>query len=226
METKQYTTIDKSEWPMRGQWDSEPDKLQWPDEATGLPCLIVRGPVGALCGYVGVSEGHPLFGKDYSACVWPDRHEEHEKDGYHYSCTPSAALSVHGGITFARGCHTASKEDFERMKSRIPERQKEAAKFPVGDSAMWLREWVPVLDNYEAYKAHCEEVTICHVGDDLRPVWWFGFDCSHCDDLSPSYDRSWNRGMYRDLQYVQKECASLAQQLAAIRTDLATGKAE
>jgi hypothetical protein len=61
VETKEYRTIDKTLWP-RGEWDDEPDKMQWQDEATGLPCLIVRGPVGALCGYVGVPEGHPCFG--------------------------------------------------------------------------------------------------------------------------------------------------------------------
>lgn len=81
MKTLEWTTIDKSSWP-RGEWDSEPDKKQWLDEATGLPCLIVRGPSGALCGYVGVPDGHPLFEKDYS----------------------SADVSVHGGLTFADHC--------------------------------------------------------------------------------------------------------------------------
>lgn len=41
MQTKQWTTIDKSAWP-RGAWDDEPDKVQWQDPATGLPCLIDR----------------------------------------------------------------------------------------------------------------------------------------------------------------------------------------
>jgi hypothetical protein len=40
----------------------EPDKEQWADESTGLPCLLKRNPrSGALCGYVGVPEGHPWF---------------------------------------------------------------------------------------------------------------------------------------------------------------------
>jgi len=82
METREYRTIDKSEWPLRGEWDDEPDKVQWQDEATGLPCLIVRGPVGALCGYVGVSEGHPLFGVDYE----------------------NVNVEVHGGLTFSDFC--------------------------------------------------------------------------------------------------------------------------
>lgn len=80
MEALEYRTVDKSNWG-NGPWQNEPDKCQWRDEATGLPCLIVRGPSGALCGYVGVSEGHPAFGKDYD----------------------SVAADVHGGLTFAGG---------------------------------------------------------------------------------------------------------------------------
>lgn len=80
MQTIEERTIDKSDW-QRGPWDSEPDKKQWRDEATGLPCLIVRHPTsGHLCGYVGVSKGHPLYEKE---------------DG---------AVSVHGGITLATKC--------------------------------------------------------------------------------------------------------------------------
>jgi hypothetical protein len=82
MKAMQWTFIDKSAWP-RGPWDDEPDKMQWLDEATGLPCLIVRGPLaGALCGYVGVPEGHPCFGVEYDA----------------------PGVDVHGGLTFAGPC--------------------------------------------------------------------------------------------------------------------------
>lgn len=48
----------REEWPA-GIWDEEPDKVQWPDEATGLPCLAVRNRMGAWCGYVGLPAGHP-----------------------------------------------------------------------------------------------------------------------------------------------------------------------
>lgn len=83
METREYRTIDKAKWG-DGPWQSEPDKRQWKDAATGLPCLIVRGPAGALCGYVGVHEGHPLFKNGYSD-IDPD-------------------IDVHGGLTFAKMC--------------------------------------------------------------------------------------------------------------------------
>lgn len=64
MQQREWTNMDKSEWPA-GPWNNEPDKEQWIDEATGLPCLIKRNGMGALCGYVGVTEGHPWFGQDY-----------------------------------------------------------------------------------------------------------------------------------------------------------------
>lgn len=61
MQTKEYRTIDKSTWGP-GPWQDEPDKIQWQDEATGLPCLIVRvAESGHLCGYVGIAPGHPWY---------------------------------------------------------------------------------------------------------------------------------------------------------------------
>lgn len=105
METKEYRTVDKSEWD-RGEWDDEPDKLQWQDEATGLPCLIVRGPSGALCGYVGVAEGHPCFGVDYSDAkpVTPLEDENY--------------IDVHGGLTFSDFC--ADTDDESRHICHVP----------------------------------------------------------------------------------------------------------
>ena len=61
-------TKDKSGWPA-GPWQSEPDKMQFPDPETKLPCLVVRGPFGALCGYVGIPPSHPLHGRSYSDVV-------------------------------------------------------------------------------------------------------------------------------------------------------------
>lgn len=87
METKEYTTIDKTGW-RHGEWLSEPDKIQWQDEATKLPCLIVRGPLGALCGYVGVASGHPCFEVEY--------------DG--------VDVDVHGGLTFSEFCREGAEE--------------------------------------------------------------------------------------------------------------------
>lgn len=64
----------------RGQWDSEPDRVEWREY--GLPCLIVRGPSGALCGYVGVPAPHPAHGKD----------------------SGDVEVHVHGGLTYSSRC--------------------------------------------------------------------------------------------------------------------------
>lgn len=88
METKTYTTIDRSAWPA-GPWDGEPDKVQWQDGATGLPCLAVRHHhSGHWCGYVGVPPNHPLHGKGYS----------------------DVDVRVHGGLTFSNPCKPDANE--------------------------------------------------------------------------------------------------------------------
>lgn len=69
-------------WP-RGPWDNEPDKVVWRKEGIPFPMMIVRsGSTGALCGYVGVSPGHPHYGVDFS---------EIDAD-------------VHWGLTYSGGC--------------------------------------------------------------------------------------------------------------------------
>jgi hypothetical protein len=74
--------------PPPGPWLDEPTKMQWVDDDTGLPCLIVRNHSGALCGYVGLQPGHPLHGKHYDA----------------------VNVDVHGGLTFADGCQHPADE--------------------------------------------------------------------------------------------------------------------
>lgn len=80
----EWRTVDKSDWP-RGPWDDEPDKAEWRDEATGLPCLIVRSGTGALCGYVGLPPQHPWHGASYQ----------------------NLGAHVHGGLTFSGPCDPA-----------------------------------------------------------------------------------------------------------------------
>jgi hypothetical protein len=88
MKTREWTWIDKIKWP-EGPWQNEPDKIQWTDITTNLPCLIVRHEkFGHLCGYVGVTKAHPLFCKDYD----------------------ELALEVHGGLTFSDTCEDDDKE--------------------------------------------------------------------------------------------------------------------
>lgn len=85
MKTIEYRTIDKSGW-QDGEWKNEPDKIQWKDEATGLPCLIKRNrSMGILCGYVGVATDHPAYGKHFDEV--------------------GRNIEVHGGLTYSDVCH-------------------------------------------------------------------------------------------------------------------------
>lgn len=61
-----FNLIDKSDF-QRGDWDSEPDQIEWTDEQTGYPCLMWRNRVGAWCGYVGITKSHPWFELDYGS---------------------------------------------------------------------------------------------------------------------------------------------------------------
>ena len=99
---EEYRTVDKSKWG-DGAWNDEPDKAVWVDAETNLDCMIVRNRLGALCGYVGVPEGHPAHGVDcdnvrISENEWPD---------------------VHGGLTFAAACHEG--DDPSQFICHIPQ---------------------------------------------------------------------------------------------------------
>lgn len=87
MKTYMSTQVDRAGWPA-GEWDNEPDKLSWTDEETGYPCLIVRNPLGALCGYVGVNPDHPFHECDYD----------------------DVDVDVHGGLTYADHCQDGAPE--------------------------------------------------------------------------------------------------------------------
>lgn len=76
--------VDWRQWPP-GDWDGEPDRIEWRSAGSPLPRLMVRGPLGSWCGYVGVPEGHPLFGKNYDDAA-------------------TEALDAHGGLTYAAAC--------------------------------------------------------------------------------------------------------------------------
>jgi hypothetical protein len=224
METLEYRTADKSTWG-RGEWQDEPDKVQWKDEATGLPCLIVRNWSGALCGYVGVTEGHPFYEKDYGATL-PHECDEScnaEHDYHRYEASPGGALGAHGGITFAGGCHKHDQESYARFLAQREKDKDEAKQYPRGDAARRLKDWGNV-QTFEEYQARCEASYICHLpapGESDR-VWWFGFDCHHSGDYAPGSDSEYGRYRYgseteyRDIPYVKEQCASLAQQLARI----------
>jgi hypothetical protein len=203
-----YCTVDKAEW-VRGPWDDEPDKLQWQDEETSLPCLIVRGPAGALCGYVGVPKEHPLHGKDYDGA---------------YDVIYTGEEGVHGGLTFAGPCADASRDKWEKMRTRLHafSTQAEAKRHPRGDAARWIRTWKPFENDYEGWARRVHASAVCHIpeGDEPDDIWWLGFDCAHAGDFCPAFERF--EGLhkdeeYRDVNYVTQECQRLARALKIAR---------
>jgi thiol-disulfide isomerase/thioredoxin len=163
IETKvAHGVYDRSTWGS-GPWDNEPDKMQYWDSKYNFPVVIKRNAMGSLCGYVGVSPGHPWYGQRYDKV---DVHGEY--------------VSVHGGLTHADGC----------------------------DHGEWAK-------------------SICHTVPEGQPddVFWLGFDCGHCDDISPKYV-DLNRelrgfgAVYRDWTYVTQECKNLAAQAAKVRDEV------
>lgn len=190
--TKQTWTNPNRSFPPGGAWDAEPDKQQWVDEATGLDCLAVRNPSGTWCGYVGVPTTHPVFGKYYSDPI-PE------------------LTALHG----------------KRMESKMPE---------TPDMNLMIAALGGKLDELNmgtsievhggvtftgACAKHVEDEPwryVCHVPRTGHgEVWWVGFDCAHCDDLVPGMRFGMPAsGVYRDLRYVEAQCARLARQLAEV----------
>ncbi len=158
-----------------GPWDGEPDKVLWRDEATGLHCIARRGGIGAWCGYVAVEPGHPAHG------LSSDQVHERLPD-----------LSVHGGLTFAEGCHDTGEQD--------------AICHPADDDkpVWWL--------GFDC--AHSEDFVMCFVFERMIK------DCSVARCLRPvgmSIDEAKRQAetTYRTIEYIKAECASLARQLKA-----------
>lgn len=217
METIQYHTLDKSDWG-KGPWQDEPDKVQWQDNATGIPCLAVRNSLGNWCGYVGVSKGHKLYEVEYSSCFQPENHKGEDPDAYishyEYKCTPESLLDVHGGLTFSGHCHQV---DLKTAQRRLAKAREDSKLYPKGDSAHYVKQAALAIEGGpETYKAFCEANYICHTASGEDEVWWFGFDCAHYGDYVPSRYmrlRDCTEEQYRTLSYVQDECAKLAKQL-------------
>lgn len=195
MQTIEYRHADKSTWG-RGPWLTEPDKKQWQDQATGVPCLAVRNHSGAWCGYVGVPPGHPAHGKDYD----------------------SVDVEVHGGLTFADKCADASPDSWARLQKRLRDAVSEARQYPKGDAAQLIQRCTAAGQDYDTFVEYVRAHHICHLPEPGEPddVWWFGFDCAHFGDCSPAYDNLLRDGEYRTLEYVEHEVGALARQLAAL----------
>lgn len=224
MKTMQWVTRDKSEWG-DGPWASEPDKMQWEDEATGYPCLIVRNRFGALCGYVGVAPNHPYFGKtdrhntELSTKMFMEESSKALEKYGGFANIPEGEqdhtdvleqhpdyeeklmeLNCHGGVTFTGGCHKATKEAWEKWRARMLKDKPSIKQYPYGDAAQEWAENGHLIDDYEAWLEKQEASSICHViGPGEPEVTWIGFDCSHSGDLSPKME-AWRKVHMADLR--------------------------
>lgn len=190
MEPQATHHMDKSAWGP-GPWQDEPDRIEWRDEATGLPCLIVRNPGGALCGYAAVAPGHPLHGKSYGDEV-PELCALHtERLGKPLGEQPGLGLMI-------------------AMLSG-------SAETPTMTSAIDVHGGVTYTDRCQAGGKICH---VAQPGEP-EDVWWIGFDCAHAGDVTPShrsrgYPRFDSYESYRTVDYVRAEVTSLASQLARV----------
>ncbi len=198
MKTIEYTTTDKTSWG-EGDWIGEIDKKQWRDEETGYACLIVRNihVTGALCGYVGVTKQHSLYGVNYQ-----DSHES----------TRIIWDKIKEGETGKRGvvplmCYKLSEKELPGLDMI----------FDVHGSLTF---------SGECHHSDDPSKGICHLDSSNDNVWWLGFDCSHAGDVSPKMDAKIREVMgrrerfldeeYRNFSYVIKEVESLAWQLKEV----------
>lgn len=237
METIEYWSIvDKTKWE-RGQWDAEPDKVQWCDPETGLVCLALRGPVGSWCGYVGVPKGHLLYDCGYSKVVdLPKEYLIHCFYKHRYPELPvnggpplslDCYLNAHGGITFAGASRGPSEKKWKQQVTAFnnPKLIADAKNHPLGDSAQAIAEWKDVIGDYDLWKERYITTSVSHVGEP-EDLWWFGFDCAHSMDLAPKMEadltvllprRKPDVGTYRALPYIKEQCTELAKQLTLIQ---------
>ena len=113
-----------------GPWQTEPDRKEWVDKETGYPCRVIRMSSGALCGYVGLDNTHPLFELRYNddtpALEGLYKQKENkevnmdkisilalfcatmETEGQCYK--PEILIEVHGGLSFS-GYHKDNAEN-------------------------------------------------------------------------------------------------------------------
>lgn len=179
-----------------GPWRYEPDKVTWVDESTGLDCMIIRNPLGTLCGYVGVPPSHPYYKINYSGCI-----------------------NRHAPLTFKDRKARAQKWVDEAKAALELDPSNELSKSSLNIAELSLRPFIEdpssffaTLDRWDCtdystenrcptpesvlnahggitYSDECDEDgPICHPG--TGNVWWFGFDCGHYRDFSPGMEAS------------------------------------
>ena len=194
-----------------GPWQDEPDKKQWLDKETGLPCLIVRNQLGALCGYVGVPANHPAYKLHYDGITLEN----------------AAAMTA-----------SFRKNSKKITDAKLAGKSTNAVISEIADEPFSEREVVPgigqVINDLRVhggltFSGECQERAnecegICHKPSpgESDEIWWYGFDCNHYRDFAPAMAATlkeaklepWdNEDQYRDLSYVTRQVRKLARQL-------------
>lgn len=210
MTLRTYRHLPRAGW-LPGPWLTEPDRVEWVDEATRLPCLVLRREgLGHLCGYVGVPPDHPAHGLNYDGITQAETDEkrrrwdemmERQRDlrekGLDFEEAMKAAM--HGGTPF------------------------DPKPVGAGELVAELRAHggLTFAGPRQGYKALDG---VGFVREDLADTdwWFFGFDCAHAFDATGFAApmafllASLQVGEYRDVTYVMDECSDLAAQLALI----------
>lgn len=185
---KTWTFEDRSNWPdFDLGWGKEPDKAEWRDPDTGLPCIARRGSSGAWCGYVGVSPGHPFHKVGYGDC--PQNCAKYQKSHY-CDHSPDAVLCAHGGLTFAAAC----SPDHEYGVCHVPQEGE-------SDDVWWLGFDCAHAGDFTPGYWKILHDTMAKMGD------------ANVSLLRQDMEGN----VYRTLDYVKLECAHLAKQLAELQ---------
>lgn len=239
-----HGVTDRTGW-YPGEWDAEPDKMQWQDETSGYVGLITRHEhFGNLCGYIGVPKSHPLhgshygtvvhLGKDYMRSLLAARGvaELYEDDVQKGDVQVQALLDAHGGITYADHGATITKESWQKTCQYLARCQSDAERHPLGDSARFIKRWAKACKSYTTWQALAERDGLFVYGAPVD-TWYFGFDCGHAWDYAPGLVASTDRLMgsqrprpadevYRTMGFVREQCDALARQLHQIEITLAS----
>lgn len=187
-----------------GVWQDEPDYQHWVDEETGLDCLIVRQPSsGHLCGYVGISKDHPLYGIKYGDCSLPEARVSNAEEVAQHHVDQMRFLVEELKYDSERALESGNLLDRYWLEKKRCSKE-------------WCDHTPESMFSVHGGLTYSKEChgKICHKTDDGDHVWWFGFDCAHLGDKSHLSDNySAFDGVYRDVNYVMKECEGLAKQL-------------
>jgi len=171
------------------EWETEPDQEEFVHAE--LPCLILRGPMKSLCGYVGVPPSHPMYQKEYN----------------------DIDVVVHGGLTFS---HMGGfKEIYREPAYKLPMNPPGVLGSP--EMTLWMKE----IGNYLHERNIIERLEPDPDDKWPEGFWWVGFDCAHPGDYIPRVDEALDisrsrQETYRNWAWVKAETQRLAEQLAAM----------